>query len=711
MKKSIIFLIYILIAGIVCTNSYIQEKNNDSYRLKTIGETDNTMSVIFSTELSSSEEIYNIVSSCLAKYDGNLYCVNISEKGPKHVYTKYMLINNYEVLDKVPLIYGEFWTKDTSDCYLSTYKTNDPKQIGQVSSFEGNDIYEFKTLRTYFSEENALDKIFALELNNSSDFSMLAEDLKREGVQMVCNFSLDYPLEGLPYITYIVFLSVLVLIFVVIFDVIQSYKELGIKKLMGYETVHIWLDKMIKLILCEIGVDIIAVLLLFLIFVHHINYLVVIFFLKLLVKLLVIVIMTFVGCSIPFIYVKYIPVNAIIKNKKPFLSILIVQTIMKFVTLIVLIVITNYVFLQYKSYYYQKENLEENWSQVLNYVSNNVLVDDYDVFDWCSEENVEKWKNIYRDFNKKGAILADFSTFSPVNEEENDQLGFPANSIATVNTNYLELFTVKDVDGRTVSISENDNDFIVLAPEKFKAQEQDIIDYIEFLKGSYSKKSNDILMKQKTKIIWLANEQEFFSFNITIAINNHNKIKDPIVIVHTLGNSVDEYFDCVLGSMTSNFKIPVEDIENVEEETNQIYGKYFDLTRTGFPMVSQKQAIFDQLTNARDNVVVCIVAIVFLFVIAISIISQTILIYIFRFKKELSVKKLLGYRIVDRYVIYYVYTIICYYVSSCLVVIVQKEWKSIAVALLYLILDIFISTLFIKKNDRENILAVTKGGL
>lgn len=105
-KKLVTIIIFIFIACAVYFNVFFQEKNENYSRLTNIGQTENAQSVVFSTDIKSDDEIYNILDSILSVYNGNIYCFDVETIDNRNIYTKYILVNNMELFHSLSLKKG-----------------------------------------------------------------------------------------------------------------------------------------------------------------------------------------------------------------------------------------------------------------------------------------------------------------------------------------------------------------------------------------------------------------------------------------------------------------------------------------------------------------------------------------------------------------------------------------------------------------------------
>lgn len=87
-RKSIMLLIFIFVGISIFLNCFVQEKNEYRLNLTEIGQNDNSQSIIFSTSMTTDEEIYDILSSVLKQYNANLYCFDVEIQDEKSIYVE-----------------------------------------------------------------------------------------------------------------------------------------------------------------------------------------------------------------------------------------------------------------------------------------------------------------------------------------------------------------------------------------------------------------------------------------------------------------------------------------------------------------------------------------------------------------------------------------------------------------------------------------------
>ena len=164
---------------------------------------------------------------------------------------KNIYVTNFSTFQKIKLDSGRFYNANEidSDYFLSTDRTNNSNQIGVVSALNKNKGFMVKTLRQYFSDNNApLDKTYVIELNDHSDLNDIKKELKQEGIVLSYQ-SNDFKNAKQPsYYVAVTMASTLILVFLIMYDFIRSYKKIGIKKMLGYDFNTIWSESVPKLL-------------------------------------------------------------------------------------------------------------------------------------------------------------------------------------------------------------------------------------------------------------------------------------------------------------------------------------------------------------------------------------------------------------------------------------------------------------------------------
>lgn len=709
-KKIAITAIFVFIALTIYLNCYYQEKSNNEYDLIKIGETEEVCSVVFSSRSTNDEEIYQDIVDTLCKFNANLYCFDMEEVDGKEVYTKYVYATKMYKFENLPLEKGRFFDKSEmeSDLYLSNKKTKDPNQIGRIATFGRGDDFQIKTLKEYVTKnDNAFRKTFVLDLLSSVQFRGFSDDLKAKGIYVEAYAGATGRPQKTSYIVGVALFATFVLLIIILYDLIKSYKQIGIEKMLGYDFYAIWGSRIPPLVLWEmvvfVGIAFICSLFLF----PSFNVLMGHFLGEVFILYLLIGILTFGMTSFPFNYVENISIVNVLKNRKPLKTIMIFNCVVKTILSIVLILVLTEMYNQISLVFITNQSRFDNWKKMENYAYVPDLMIKDETFDSFSPENMKKWKTAYLDINKRGGIMADFSYYSPLYAENFNENEFPWYRTATVNPNYLKLFPIKDENGNVIDVSEAEKNWVVLIPEMYKNRKEELQ---SFSKGQLD---ND-LPEQKNKqikIIWMENDQKLFTGMLDVRPEEGNCVENPLVFVMTEGNlSVYETLNGI-GSTGAPLKIKVGNGKDPKPEVDEILTRHFDKETIGFSICGVYQGIEDQVKIAEKVLTTYTIFFIVLLVLGFVIIMQGITAYMERYKKILAVKKFFGYRLFDKYIAYFGCLLVCYILAGGIAFWIKTNMETVYCVCGMFLVDIVFSFIFISIQDRKNVIQITKGDL
>ncbi|WP_282191333.1 hypothetical protein [Adlercreutzia caecimuris] len=204
-----------------------------------------------------------------------------------------------------------------------------------------------------------------------------------------------------------------------------------------------------------------------------------------------------------------------------------------------------------------------------------------------------------------GALYVDALQYRP--DALND--GTKYRSIV-VNPNYLNRYPIEDAAGNFVNVEEGESDWVLLAPERYRNDEQGIRDWWRAQRDSLSEGDmvwcgrtvDDPPAGQAVRIIWTADDQAVFAFSPEVGVESAGNVTDPIVEVMTLANSYAfDRANAVTGGPEGALKVPLEN-----GNTTQAYNQYRDLlAEAGLDdnvkqVVSMEGAVFETMRSFRD---------------------------------------------------------------------------------------------------------------
>lgn len=705
-KKCIPIFLFTLIGVMIYISCFLNEKDRQYQRFMECGEGEVSLNIVFSTELDDDIAIYQSVSTALDKANGNLYCLVVDNTPRRPTYTKYIYVTDPELFDDLPISRGRFFETDEmeSDFYLTNVKNSDNKCIGVIDGFDKNSIFTLRTLNYFVEGQNSVfDRSFTLVVKDWNKYQYFQSLLKDDGI--VVTIGNDDSNSGtlmFPYMIAAVLGMCIVLMLILFYDLIKQYKQIGIEKMLGYDTFGIWSSRIIPIVISELILYAVTTIVLSVILLCGFNFLIFKFLSKLAAYYLGILLLSLGLMSVPFIYVKKIPVYAMVKNRKPLKALIYFNMLVKVAIISLLLVVICLAHEQFNWLTVHKNNKYNNWEKMKQYVyiDDECHTDKY--FDDFSDENMRKWKSIYKQFNQNGSILADFSNYSPLYKEDQFNAEFPQYYDVMVNPNYLRSFEIVDVSGHVIDISEEEKDYIILVPLKYQNVEEEIMEY-------YKDICEDETDNETVRIIWIPNGQKFFSCALDVGIDDDNSIIDPVVVVLTENNGYIGEYTRVAGYTGVPFKIKVSNIADAQSEISNVMSRYFDSEKTWFYVTSVYDAVKTQVQMANDKLFFYSVLIIVLVIIIIAAVIQGIITFVRQYRRVLAIKKLLGYRMIDMYQGYFMGVVVCYIISEAVAFIINKNRNVVIYGVMMFIFEFVCSLVYIKIKDRKNIVQITKG--
>lgn len=699
MKKILYFVLFIIISFTIFINTYIQEKNNYTLTLTKIGENGPAVYHVFlSSDEDDKEKIYNVIDDALEKNKGNIYCNGVDMNG---IYTKYILAYNDMVFEDISIGTGHFFEREdyNSSKYLSIEKTDDPLCIGRINSFGKNISFNIKTLKDYFNNNtDPLNRSFVVCIDNYKNYNSFKEQLKNNEITVTEDNSTQGTSVNSPSILIIVYITIIILSIITFYDLLMSSKKHAVKLLQGYSIKTICIESVIKLALLEIISFIIVFIMLSLILFDDYNQLYYDFILSIIKSFIFVLILTIIFNLIPFIYLKTISVNDAIKNRLPIKHINRFNIILKSVLSIILIGFALAVVTQIYAYYSLNNNKYNDWEKLRNYAyitSERINVNSD--FTGDKEEDYKNYKELYKELNEKGGIYGNFSYFSPLYADVFDETDFVPRMSVGVNNNYLKTFPIKDENGTNITVSEDEVDTIVIVPLKYEDKLSEITEYF----------SSDFSPTNNVKIIWAEDNQEYFTMLVDTAIDNHNKIKDPILYVLTENNAEEYDYQIVV---QDNYLIPVSDYKNSQATINNILAKYYDPQEVTFVSSSVYEAVEDQIAQNNLKIKIYSIILVLVLISEVLITIQNITIHIEHFIVHIAVKKTLGFGVIDRYRDIFIDSLLSNISVTIISLLIFRNLKTILIGLIILTMDLLMTYMYIQIKDKKSIIEYTKRG-
>lgn len=659
------------------------------------------------------KQSYEAIVKILDKYYGSIFYDRISND--ESTRTKYIYDNSNMYISNIELLDGKQLTPDTmeSNKYLSTRKSTDELQIGRIATFNKNINREIKTLKSMLDDEfnfsGSCYVAFKDNINIENFINELEKALDTDGIVIIDNIPISLTQDDNYKIVVIIIYFIVMLL--ILYELLNSYKKIGVKKLLGYSEKQIYIENILNLIKINSSVGLISIILMSFIFFNQLNVYVYSFILKFLIYIVIQTLVLIGICSVAYIYIFFINIPNMLKNKKPLTAIIVLNYITKILCLIGMIF-----------FIIQTINNTENIKGLFNKsYSNWELLDDFSVIPVSNipievmndRDYYNTYLNIqqkmYKEFNKKGAIFANFNEFSPA--IRNIRLGeknyYYETDNVFVNPNYLNQYKIYDSNNTEVVISENDEDQILLVPDKYKSDEKNIVEQAKFFKEQQFYATGE---NQKTRIIWTKSNQKVFTASVDINPDDSNEIIDPIIYILTENNASLSDYSYLLGIIGNPFKIKADKNNDAESTIRETFSKYGieDYIGTITPVNEQ---VASSIKNGKDNIKNLIIFMSLLIVVLIVIIIQNSINYFDKYKQKLAIEKLTGYKIIDKHKNYLIGIIICWNAvfSSSILIYKSSILKIGFISIIGFIIEIVFSLIVLNIIEKKKIVSTIKG--
>ena len=330
---------------------------------------------------------------------------------------------------------------------------------------------------------------------------------------------------------------------------------------------------------------------------------------------------------------------------------------------------------------------------------------------WWDNETMLSYKKLYNKLDNEGkAIYTDFGHYKDSAGEESSidknikfakdrgekNTPFTVYRSITVNNNYLKDNPIYDVNNERVNITDNSSDTAtLLVLEDLKKYENDIVKEYENKIGDKTKKIN---------IIYIKKDQQYFTYNLHVASKKNYILKDiPVVIVCNQNNlDLDNY--CCYGLKLIKVNNP-----NKAYEEMLPYFKEVSLDNLFYSVRPVMFEINRSIYNMERGVIFTLFKLLFIIIALILLIISSSVNYIEKNKLKNSLLKIYGTPYLRRYIRFYSLLLLIwslsYFISKDNMYFILTT-KTTTISCL---LDLIISTIFLKIYENKKISSVLKG--
>jgi putative ABC transport system permease protein len=479
---------------------------------------------------------------------------------------------------------GRVLTPDESSTgvdYLSTSAGNSPNQRGVLRDFGNDDYLAVRGLRSAFSSlptagiyyveahtpaaYTAFMTRFVGDVNQQHHSAFTVSTFRSQAV--VSSDSISGNGALLVAVNYLLLFLILILL---AYRQLYETKRIGVMALHGYPVLRLWFELSGRLILTVLGIAGAAAVAASMLVPGSTPPYALSMATSIATSLIAMLAVSLITC----LYISGINLSNALKNRKDTRALFVVNTVLKAVCTIAVIVAGSGLVIQYDVASHERQALG-NWDAARDYgifYPTSVGEDEAEIQAGLPGPLTAEVDDLYPILNKAGALYIDSTQLEPAALRQSLPVG--AYRSIEVNLNYLNHYPIVGADGRPVRIPESTTDWTVLVPESDRAHAKSITNYFQRQRtggGGYQSISKAeeaefgqsapaAILHQKVRIVWVKSGQIVFGFNPMIGAGHGNAISAPIVQVMTTANSVGvDRANMITGGADTALKVRLTD--------------------------------------------------------------------------------------------------------------------------------------------------------
>lgn len=708
MKKSMTILLC-TISVLVSLVFGMTAKYNDYLKIDNIGKTEFNFDFYINESTISADSLLNEFSEISKQYDASIIRTDIIDENNKSVtYKSGVFTDTYFEKNNFNLQSGR--TPKKKNEFISTFKTNDSNQVGIIKDIFDDDPLIICSLESYFNKytENVTGSYFVCcnEKDKESILQNLSVFLGISQTDLLkSNFTKTYSQGPVEILIIACFILLMIYTLMCLFYPTSQTKIIGIYKLVGYKLRDIWGCLNNSILVVDV-IFIFASLIIQKILIPSLDFA---YLTKLLgIQFIMLLINIILSWTMMLIIKKY-TLSSILKGFFHVRLPLLLSYLLKVVTFVAIVLILSPLsdvlqttMLTYAAASaYEKESkymtisqydyIDDEFQQTIN--GNSTLkVKVYNMFKELEKtSDAEYIKSYYFD----NEYLNSFAKNIPLKREIKSNEEY-----FLLGTNLNGMKRYKGLFNDSVNKYFEGDDLTVLAPKKYK-NNTDFKYVCDILQWLY-KDSNAKLNVQ----FYNNNDRYIFTQNVQMIGANHALVKNPIyVCLH------DQYLEhesySFLDSAISN-PIRVENTKaNRQNIRRAIVNNKLEYNKVKFGSINVDYKGYMKTTIMGTFILV--MGLTLIVIVDILASYYIILIVLVSRKKQIFVKKMLGFSVLDRYKNEIFYFITFYIFGFVQLLLIKPNKYS---ALIYMILvgiDIFISYAMIKCKERKQLNGMLKG--
>ena len=609
---------------------------------------------------------------------------------------------NDDYFKNIKLHNGTFLNvNSSSDEFMSTINTHNKNQIGQIEIFKSFDPIE---IRPIVAAEQTRDikgtytvdgKSNAENVKNiASEYGFSVEISKDETMSSITEYPYQNMISKASIILY------LLIALAMLYDVISNYKEISVRYMLGFNFWEIgsYLFKKYIMIFLSSFFTGLIVIIIYLYFYNKFQQLLpfLYFNLKNIVPLIINISLIFI---IIWLLTKTINISLMIKNKKPIKSLFYINIVIRFVLAFFLTLglqeeISTFIMLK------STLDKQEKWNILKDYSYLGVVSDSTpEILSSQNDDEKLKFKLLYEDLEKQGAFYISPSAYYMDDYEvplDSNPWGVDGMKIE-INKNYLDINPIVGINNKKIELNDyiNNNEITVLVPIKFNIYENDIKKTIsDDYTGIYNK---DNLTPPNVNIIYVKDNQSYFTFSTNMAQNNNYEIIDPIAVI------VNSEFDprILALNVSMGYGYYTKNSENISPfKLTQDTLKKYSLEESWQPISVAYSNVELSIENKKEWLELSKIYCLLFIILAAILLFFSLMYYLEINKKTLAIQWIFGYTFLEKHYLAYLFMLVFWNFIFAISFVKSNQTLLLAKIILVLILfDIILISIILSIKD------------
>lgn len=646
-----------------------------------------------------------------------------------------------------------FTTEKDDEAFLSTVQTNDPNQIGKIQCFQTANQLEIRSFSAQY--EQSLTANYLVDTKDTTLLDEFVQDLQSQGIH--AEVIQGYTEAGAPINQSVISVSIIIFLCLYAFVIItfiyyltSRYKEFAIRKLFGKDY-----RSMIRQNVCNdfckiLGIAELSNLILTLIgvgiynqFTKFIGYIVI----TVLVQIVIGAVTILIVCLLAQL-VKTIKVSYMLKKKKTSGAMKAINMVVKMIFVFVG-VFACVLSMSNISYTITQNQDIDKWMQTKDYATVDYapsVPPSNGKFDVTSEyQDSLHIKQFFELTNNAGGVLLSPSQYYFFLEQgDNGPNSYaqmkaydPSKESVYVNNNYLQLNPIYDTNGNPVCLSdEYTNTMTLLVPEKYRPYEADVLDiYTKDRTWKYYSEEDNYKRAQgedlnfdssdinqvisyhgamSVQIVYVQNNQSYFTYRTNSLQESGNRIVDPIAMVVNNRNLSGEEYKAILSR--GEYFVKVDDMNHPMQSVEALIQEA-DVE----PNIVRVTSLYQQIEQSMHDLTQKILGQLFIFALSLLVIIAIVVISIFHYLEDNSqinaVRRLHGFSFAQKHGKYFWRILLFWCCSFILQILFLNDFYlqnaircicMLGIVLLLAVLECIFTIILIKGNEIKRVKDILK---